>query len=148
MARLTGGRPEFRQWVDGHPDPRWGLMPLTHICNGIKAGDIIRADQVAVQQCAVFNELLAYFFYGRPAYRIGPDDVVKVEAACPYCFIFDPDLIYDSKAILAFDTGAFEKRLYKHIMMDEMAIEDFSLERDETRPNRLIARIFIIEYLF
>jgi hypothetical protein len=142
MARLTGGRPDFRKWVDNQPDPLWGLMPLTHICTGLTARDIIRTDQVATKPCEVFNESLAYFFYGRPAYRVGSDAVVKLEGACPFCFIFEPELIHDAAAIHAFDTGAFENRLYKHVLTDEMNIEDFLLERDARRPNKLIARIF------
>src|SRR5271167_1619031 len=29
----------------------------------------------------------------RPAYRVGGDGTIKVEAACPFCFVFDADLI-------------------------------------------------------
>jgi hypothetical protein len=142
MAKLAGGRPEFRQWVDQQPDPGWSLLPLTHISKGLSAEDIVRAGQVGVTHCEVFKEPLAYFFYGRPAYRISGDGAIKVEAACPYCFIFDSGLIRNCKAILAFDTGAFDKRLYKHVMLDEMKIEDFSLEQDERRPNRVIGAVF------
>jgi hypothetical protein len=142
MVRLTGGRPSFRQWVDSKTDPCWELMPLTHISTGIGAEDIIRAGHVAASHCQVFDEPLAYFFYGRPAYRIAADGAVKVEAACPYCFIFDAGLIRLSKAILPFDTGAFHSRLLEHILLKEMNVADFSLEQDERRPNRLIHAVF------
>lgn len=142
MPKLSGGREGFREWVDRQPDPGWGLMPLTHVTKGIHAEDIIRAGQVGTAECKVFNEQLAYFFYGRPAYRVGGDGAVKVEAACPYCFVFDAALIHTAKAIHAFDTGAFVKRLYTHVMMEEMNIEDFSLQRDVTRPNRIVAAAF------
>jgi hypothetical protein len=135
-------RPGFREWVDRQSDPGWGLMPLTHISKGIGAEDIVRADAINPSHCEVFNEALAYFFYGRPAYRVGGDGTVKVEAACPYCFVFDSSLIHNAKSIHAFDTGAFHKRMYKHILLDEMAVEDFSLERDPLRPNRVIANVF------
>jgi hypothetical protein len=142
MPKLTGGRPEFRKWVDGHPDPGWPLMPLTHITKGIGAEDIIRDGQVTAAQCEVFNEPLAYLFYGRPAYRVSGDGAVKLEGACPYCFIFRPELIREAKAIFAFDTGAFDKRMYKHMIMDEMKVEDFLLGTDERRPNKIIAAVF------
>ena len=142
MAKLTGGRPGFREWVDNQSDPGWTLMPLTHITKGIGAEDIIRAGKISTQDCDVFNEPLAYFFYGRPAYRVSGDGAVKVEAACPYCFIFDSALIKNAKSIHSFDTGAFAKRLYKHVMMAEMELADFSLERDDSRPNRIIASVF------
>ena len=85
---------------------------------------------------------MAYFFYGRPAYRLAGDGAVKVEAACPFCFIFNASLIDKAKTVFAFDTGAFDDRLYKHILVDEMKVEDFSLEKDSTRPNRVISAVF------
>jgi hypothetical protein len=117
-------------------------MPLTHITKGIGAEDISRSGGVSPTDCKVFGEPLAYFFYGRPAYRIGGDGAVKVEAACPYCFIFNAALIEKAKAIFAFDTGAFDNRLYKHILMEEMDIEDFSLEQDYRRPNLIVSSLF------
>ena len=117
-------------------------MPLTHITKGIGAEDIIRSGAINPTEDSFFDEPLAYLFYGRPAYRVSGDGTIKVEAACPFCFIFDGALIKNAKAIHAFDTGAFEKRMYKHILLEEMNVEDFSLERDSSRPNRLISRVF------
>jgi len=142
MAQIDGGRPGFREWLDLLPDPRWSPMPLTHITKGLLAEDICRAGQIEPNTCPVFEETLAYFFYGRPAYRVSGDGALKVEAACPYCFVFDASLINRARAIFAFDTGAFDKRLYKHVFLEEMNLADFSLERDETRPNRLIQTVF------
>ncbi len=142
MRRLTGGRPNFREWVDGHEDPKWRLMPLTHITTGIYAEDVIRGGVIEPKPGTVFKEPLAYFFYGRPAYRLAAEGSVRVEASCPYCFIFDPGLIAKAEAIHAFDTGAFAKRMYNHILTEGMEIADFSLEKDPTRPNKLIAGVF------
>jgi len=117
-------------------------MPLTHITKGIGAEDISRSGSVSPTRSGIFDEALAYFFYGRPAYRVTGDGTVKAEAACPYCFVFNAALINKAKAIFAFDTGAFDRRLYKHILMDEMDVEDFSLEKGTDRPNRIISSIF------
>ena len=117
-------------------------MPLTHITGGIRAEDIIRSGKVDVADCSIFNEPLAYFFYGRPAYRLANEGAVKVEASCPYCFIFDSALIQRAKNMYAFDTGAFSNRLYQRFMDMEMNVEDFSLQTDITRPNKLIAAAF------
>jgi hypothetical protein len=142
MPKLTGGRSSFRDWVDGKPDPKWPLMPLTHITKGIGAEDVSKAEAVEPSPCDVFGESLAYFFYGRPAYRVSGDGAIKAEAACPFCFVFNADLIDKSKSIFAFDTGAFDKRLFKHSLFDEMQLEDFSLENNTSRPNRIIATVF------
>ncbi|MGP0057727.1 MAG: hypothetical protein ACLPID_00360 [Beijerinckiaceae bacterium] len=136
------GRPNFREWVDSKSDPGWPLLPLTHITSGIVAEDIIRSKKVQIKPCPVFGMHLAYFFYGRPAYRLSHDDVIRSEAACPYCFIFDPILLKNSRAIFAFDTGAYENRLYKHVTSEEMNIRDFCLDRDIARINKLIAHVF------
>lgn len=142
MRKRSDGRNEFREWVDKHPDPSWPLMPLTHISKGLIAKDIINDELIRAEHCAVFDEPLAYFFYGRPAYRVGGDAVIKSEAACPFCFIFDSALITKAKYIHAFDTGAFEKRLYKHVMEEEIMIEDYSLGTDTSRPNKIVSAVF------
>lgn len=142
MAKLGDGRPGFKEWVDKKADPRWGLMPLTHISKALVAEDIVRSGKVEPRDCKVFGESLAYLFYGRPAYRVAGDGAVRVEAACPFCFVFHERLIERSKSIFAFDTGAFSKRLYSRILLDEMEVEDFSLGNDISRPNRLISAIF------
>jgi hypothetical protein len=135
-------RPEFRKWVDNLPDAAWPMMPLTHICKAFIANDIVRDGQVAPSPCGVFERSLAYFFYGRPAYRTQGDGPVKKPAACPMCFIFDPKIMDQAEAIHPFDTGAFHARLYRHAMLDEMAIGDFSLERHTLRPNRIINTVY------
>lgn len=142
MSKIHGGRPGFREWIDKQPAPEWPLMPLTHITKGLTAEDVIRAGKVDTHECSVLGQSVAYFFYGRPAYRLTDDGAVKVEAACPFCFIFDPNIIHQAEKIHAFDTGAFAKRLYKHILQEEMDIADFSLEKSLDRPNKLISRVF------
>ena len=142
MPKFEGGRPDFRDWVDQHADPGWPPMPLTHITKALVAADIAKAGCIDLTECDVFGEKLAYFFYGRPAYRVSGDGAVKVEAACPCCFIFDAKLIEKASAIFGFDTGAFSKRLYKHMLTEEMAVEDFSLGQDTSRPNKLISGTF------
>lgn len=142
MSKKIIDRPEFREWVDRQESPNWDLMPLTHITKGINLVDIIRTKNMNPEKCGTLDEELNFFFYGRPAYRIDGDGVIKAEAACPTCLIFNPNLINRAEKIHAFDTGAFSKRLYKHILLDEMQINDFSLERDVSRPNRIIRRVF------
>ena len=117
-------------------------MPLTHVTKALLAADIAKSGHVDPTQCEVFGRPLTYFFYGRPAYRVSGDGTIKMEAACPCCFIFDAKLIEKAEAIFAFDTGAFSKRLYKHMLTDEMKVEDFSLGTDRSRPNKLIMRTF------
>ncbi len=138
----VGRRPEFREWLDRQTDPEWGLMPLTHVCKALVGQDIAREGRIEPSDCDVFQRALAYFFYGRPAYRTRGDGPIKNLAACPMCFIFDPRMLDRAQEIHPFDTGAFNARLYSHVMMEEMKIADFSLERESRRPNKLIRAVY------
>lgn len=122
---IPKGRPGFCEWVDAGTDPGWKTLPLTHVTSGVKSDDILRGNKVEISPKEIFEgQPLAYFFYGRPAFRIGDEEVIKLEAACPHCFIFDGALLKDAEAIFAFDTGAFDKRLYSHVMQEEMNVAD------------------------
>jgi len=129
------------EWVNQCPDPGWGVLPLTHITRGVIAEDIIREGRIRTSDCPIFGEPLAYFFYGRPAYRIGKETVIKAEALCPYCFIFKPELLDNAESVFAFDTGAFNARLYSGVIASEMEVNDFHLE-GKSASNRLISLVF------
>ncbi|MEN5361923.1 hypothetical protein [Brevundimonas intermedia] len=135
-------RSDFRDWIDDQPDPQWPLMPLTHVTKAFTARDIIREGKVSPSEAGPLKVPLAYFFYGRPAFRVSGDGSIKVGATCPVCFVFDPEIIKRAHAIHAFDTGAFGKRMYSHVMMDEMNVTDFALGADPSAPNKLISAAF------
>jgi hypothetical protein len=142
VGKLEIGRPGFRNWVDNAKDPGWQLMPLTHITTGITAQDIIESGSIDPNNDDTFGIPTAYFFYGRPAYRLAEEGTIRSEVFCPYCFIFSSTLIRKASAIHAFDTGALARRMYHHIFSDQMKIADFSLGTDVIRPNKLISRVF------
>jgi hypothetical protein len=135
-------RPGFRNWADRQPDPGWGLMPITHITGGVSAEDIVQGGEVSLEECDIFKADLAYFFYGRPAYRIRDGSVVKTEVACPYCFVFTPEVVHLAREIYPFDTGAFAGRMYTGYVDDRMRKEDFSLNQEVDRVNKVIAALF------
>jgi hypothetical protein len=56
--------------------------------------------------------------------------------------VFDEMLLGRADAIHAFDTGAYAKREYFHVLTEDMLLEDFSLGTDIHRPNKLIAGVF------
>jgi hypothetical protein len=132
----------FARWVGEQAESPGALLPLTHLTKGISARKIIENEKIEPQDCKVFNEKLSYFFYGRPAYRISDSDVIKLEASCPICFIFGADLIKRAREINAFDTGAFAKRLFSHVIDPDFDLSDFSLGQDHSLPNRLIDKVF------
>jgi len=133
---------EFTQWVDKQKKPDWPAMPLTHVTKAITAADIITDKFIRPQRCELSDSLRSYLFYGRPAYRINGENVIKVEAACPCCFVFKGEIINSCCEIYPLDSGAYFRRLYKGYLMDEMKIQNFSLGKNIDRPNRLINTIF------
>jgi hypothetical protein len=50
-------------------------------------------------------------------------------------------LLDRAKSAFAFDTGAFDARLYSGVIASEMEVNDFQLE-GKSAPNRLISRVF------
>ncbi len=142
MPKGPPERPGFRDWVDKQVEPNWPLLPLTHITKGLVAEDIVRSGRIEPVSGSAFKQPLAYFFYGRAGYRVSGEKTINLAAASPYCFVFKPELIRRAWRIFAFDTGAFHKRLFSHVLPDEINVGDFSLERDEDRPNKLISAVF------
>lgn len=141
--KIEDGRPEFAQWVDRHEQPEgWALLPLTHITRGLTADDVLRSGTVQPNHCDVLNESYAFFFYGRPAYRVGNSEVVKLEVACPYCFLFHPRLLKRANKFYAFDTGAFGNRLFDHVVDEDFEVQDFALSNQPDRLNKLITAAF------
>jgi hypothetical protein len=142
-------RPGFQEWLARQNTPDWKKLPLTHIAKAIIAEDIIRAGIVKPANCEVFKKPISYFFYGKPAYRVGGDGSIKTESACPICFIFKPETIQFAKNVYPFDTGAFAKRLYKAHVLDEMNVEDFQINPKEFQPDLVISALFNnpIDYL-
>ncbi|WP_162998093.1 hypothetical protein [Brevundimonas lutea] len=135
-------REDFRDWVNGLPLPAWPVMPLTHITKAFVAQDIVRKGMIEPNEVGPLGIPLAYMFYGRPGYRVSGDGAIKVAAACPICFIFDPDTLKSAELIHGFDTGAFGKRLYSHVLLDEMSVDDFRLGPDLDDANRIISALF------
>ncbi|WP_137136444.1 hypothetical protein [Rhizobium sp. FKY42] len=131
----------FREWVDEEPNPSWKFLPLTHITKCITGEAVIKSGNIRASWCSVFETTRAYFFYGRPSYRVHGDGPIKVAAACPMCFILDGILLSNASDIYAFDTGAHASRMYDHALLKEIPKEEFNLMSAE-RVNRLIAKVF------
>src|SRR6478735_8687431 len=106
-------RTSFQDWIERtgiNPHPR--LLPLTHLAQSLTAERIISEGRIKSEKCKNFKIPLAYFFYGRPAYRVNSDAAVQIEASSPFCFIFSPNIISRASRVFAFDTGAFHARMY------------------------------------
>lgn len=137
-------RKRFTEWIDKHDPCSDRFLPLTHISGAVSAQRVIDDGKLSLpsKTDGTFNQPLVYLFYGRPAYRVKPGATVQLESACPCCFIFDPSLLKRCNDIHAFDTGAFFNRIYSHVLDDGFQVEDFSLDGQPNRINRLISAAF------
>lgn len=132
----------FKKWVSEQPKNSSKLLPLTHITLARFARDILSDGQIEPRSCKVMGKVVAYFFYGRAAYRVGGDETVSTESRLPICFIFKSDLIQQSNDVYPFDSGAFGGSLYKNYMGREFQLSDFSLAGEPSLLNRLISTAY------
>lgn len=145
---MAGGGTEepgdFARWAADLPSSKNASLPMTHITATIRAKKAIDAGQVEPRYCALFETPLVYCFYGRPAYRPRDDDkTVLTAGSCPFCFIFSPDLIQRASQIYPFDTGAYERRLFKEALDDENFVkEDFSLGSASDLPAKIVSFVY------
>lgn len=83
-----------------------------------------------------------YTFYGRAAYRVAGDGAIRLEGACPICFVLNSELLKRSNKIHPFDTGAYHRRLYKHVFADEIGMSDFEISDDWGLINTLVSTFY------
>lgn len=134
---------DFQQWIDRRETPASSPLPLTHIARSVFARQIFKDGSIDTNPCPHFEDKpLAYFFYGRPAYRANQDKTISLEASCPCCFIFDPKILQRAHKVHAFDTGAFFLRMYNHVIDEGFDIAAFEVGRDIERLMRLVSATF------
>ncbi|EHA1080854.1 hypothetical protein I8Y06_001676 [Photobacterium damselae] len=105
------------------------MMPLVHVCDCHRLRNILVSNAIIPTKCPVFEEDLAYFFYGRPSYRIGDGGFSSnTPSLFPVCFILDSAYITDIKRVFPFDTGAFAAGLYKKYIHSKATFSDYIFE--------------------
>jgi len=128
----------FVDYIKSESSPQWSDLPLTHIAKAIDARDIISDGKIVPVECPVQGQKLVYTFYGRASYRVTGDGAIKSAALCPVCFVLNPDLMDRSKQVYPFDTGAYDARLFKHHVGNELHYEDFDISGERDNALKLI----------
>jgi hypothetical protein len=118
------------------PDPPF--LPLVHTTTAYKFADIYPTDELLPRPCPVFKEDLLYFFYGRPAYRVRDTANSDIEFNWPIIFIFDPTAIKLLKRVFPFDTGGFQRGLYREFFHKDSALDDFQLTDGLESASRIV----------
>lgn len=102
-------------------------MPATHKQEWYMAEKVLASGQIEPVPCDVFQESLAYFFYGRPAYRFSRKEGSRGDRAYyPVCFVLDLNAIHIDK-VFPFDSGGFARGMYDGFFHRKMDVNLFSL---------------------
>ncbi len=105
------------------------IMPLVHVCDCYRLRNILVSNAIIPTECPVFKEKLAYFFYGRPSYRIKDNGFSSnTTSLYPVCFILNSDYIKDIGRVFPFDTGAFAAGLYEKYVHSKATLDDYLFE--------------------
>lgn len=121
-----------------------GTLPLIHNADIAFFEKIRKTGTIEPQERPEYdNELLAFFFYGRPAYRPHIDlDTVNAKAFAPVCLVMNHELINDCWRIMPFDSGAYLSGKFSPPIHPTMDRGEFELAVHPTAPMKLIKMFF------
>jgi hypothetical protein len=118
--------PRLWNWVKDVA-PHSNALAWCHTTRAHLFRDMVESGECRIQLCKVFAEELLYFFYGRPAYKIGNDPMWK-SSSLPVVLLFDPSLVEFGKRLFPFDSGAFHENRLERWMDPAMKLDHFQLE--------------------
>ena len=130
------------KWFQNVMPPFPKTLAWCHTTDAWSLRDMIKDQKISPRRCEVFNEDLSFFFYGRPAFRRGANEIAGLNAAAPVVIILHPDLIDDGVRLHPFDTGAFATQRYSEWMHSQMSISDFELACDIQIPPKHVSAFF------
>lgn len=135
-----GGPSPFWKWLST-VDPVTKRLAWCHTTDAFRLRKIVTDGAFSLSHCDVFNEDLLYFFYGRPAFRRGESEQVRLSSRAPVAVILSPDLIDRGRRLFPFDSGAFSGH-YSQWMHHGMQLADFELACPGDAPQRSVAAFF------
>lgn len=104
---------------------------------------ILSSTEITPAKCKVFGEPLAYFFYGRPAYRVNSEiENNAILGFAPICLIIDGTKLPTPTRMFPFDSGAFVGQRFTAAHHVDSQVEDFALEANFGSPPSLVKLFF------
>jgi len=127
-------------WVKSvKPHPK--ALAWCHTTRAYDFRDMVESGECRIQPCTVFSEDLLYFFYGRPAYRVG-NHSMRDSAELPDILLFDPSLVDTGKRLYPFDSGAVEGDRMSERRPRGMTLGNFALECGSDPVKRFVAAFY------
>ncbi len=119
------------------------MLPFFHTCDAFFFRSILTEKKLIPTKCNVFeNENLLYLFYGRPAYKSSNLTSSRLNSLLPVSFILRSDFTEKIKRITPFDTGAFQRGLYKDYIHPGMQVDNFFLTPNKEAIKKTISYFF------
>lgn len=128
------------KWLQNF-EPELKSLSWCHTTDAYRLMSIIKKGKLSPQICPVFHESLAYFFYGRPAYRRNDNQQIRLTSKAPVIIVLRPEIIEIGSRIFPFDSGAFPDR-YAQWLHPDMRLRDFELECPSNAPQRFVSAFF------
>lgn len=119
-------------------------LPYVHNSDFYGLVNVLEDRMIAARECHHFNhEPLIYLFYGRPSYRVNPnEEATGLNHYLPVCFVIKNSAITKIKRAFPFDSGGFFNDIYADALHRHMKVGDFGLEPDPTTPGRVVSLFF------
>lgn len=96
-------------------------LPFYHTCKGKNFRSIFRNKALVPTLCAEFGELLLYFFYGKPTYRVSGEATTSRDVGrFPVSFIANLNPSNNIPRVFPFDTGALIHKVLKDVCGEEI----------------------------
>lgn len=114
--------PTLKDFIDSRPKKNLSALPLVHITTWQWAEKILKSGLIEPRKCDDFSaitkidEILGYWYYGRPAFRPKPVDANGSIHHYPIAFIlrYEPT-VFDIIRVFPFDTGAYIRKYYESV---------------------------------
>ena len=122
-------------------DPIESELPIIHTCQGFDFRAILDSKSIKPVSGRNFGgQYLAYFNYGRPAYK--PSCEKSKNPWLPVSFVIDYKSLKKIERLALFDTGAYCDSFKKVHMYPKMYIKDFLLEKSLDMPLFVVSKFF------
>jgi hypothetical protein len=112
-------------------DNTLAVLPSFHSTTVSDMEVILRTGTIEAKRCKVFEEDLAYFFYGKPSYEVshGVNKSFRNNFYMPGCFVVDTNKLPIHR-IFPFDSGAFMTERYKDNFPKNPNISNYEIQTD------------------
>jgi len=119
-------------------------LPLVHTTEYFHLASIQASNTLTTNKCAIFEEPLLYFFYGRPAYRDSSKTAPTRDVGFyPVCLVFRAGAVSQKvRRLYPFDTAASQRGLYEPAIKPSEALASYRIPETVESARRIVSCFF------